>query len=257
MATLIPSLGSCVSHMTPGEHQVAQRLEQKLGDDYLLWYDVPVSPAHVQPNFIVLHPRRGLLILEVRDWSLKIIHRADPHYWQLFANRLLTARPNPVQEAQRCAQAVVDVLKRDRQLLAADGQDANPLSFPWSYGVVFPELTRQEFSDAQLGRFIEPRRVLCSDEMLASAEPEDVQSRLWDMFPLMMGGSLSPAQCDRVRWLLFPELRLMQNAAFDEHDKSAAAPELMQVIPLEQERVLRSRTSGEQNIYRPAGSSSP
>lgn len=257
MATLITSLGSCVSHMTPGEHQVAQRLEQKLGDDYLLWYDVPAGPARVQPDFIVLHPRRGLLILEVRDWSLKIIHRADPHYWQLFANRLLTARPNPVHEAQRCGQAIVDALRRDPQLIEPDGPDATRLRFPWSYGVVFPELTRQEFTDAQLGRFIEPQRVLCCDEMLASAEPEELQSRLWDMFPLMMGGSLSPAQRDRVRWILFPELRLAQDAAFDDHDKNAALPALMPVMDLQQERLLRSQASGERNIHGPAGSRTP
>ena len=42
MATLIPSIGSCVSRMTSGERRVADRLEQKLDDDYLLWYDVPM-----------------------------------------------------------------------------------------------------------------------------------------------------------------------------------------------------------------------
>ncbi|MDP3165898.1 MAG: NERD domain-containing protein, partial [Hydrogenophaga sp.] len=41
MATLIPSFGSCVSRMTSGERRLAERLEQKLDDDYLLWYDVP------------------------------------------------------------------------------------------------------------------------------------------------------------------------------------------------------------------------
>lgn len=36
MATLIPSIGSCVSRMTSGERRLAERLEQKLDDDYLL-----------------------------------------------------------------------------------------------------------------------------------------------------------------------------------------------------------------------------
>jgi hypothetical protein len=30
--------------MTSGERRVAERLEQKLDDDYLLWYDVPMGP---------------------------------------------------------------------------------------------------------------------------------------------------------------------------------------------------------------------
>ncbi len=34
MATLIPALGACVSRMTSGERRLAERLEQKLDDDY-------------------------------------------------------------------------------------------------------------------------------------------------------------------------------------------------------------------------------
>ena len=44
MAILIPSIGACVSRMTSGEKRLGERLEQKLDDDYLLWYDVPVGP---------------------------------------------------------------------------------------------------------------------------------------------------------------------------------------------------------------------
>ena len=61
MATLIPALGTCVTRMTSGERRLAERLEQKLEGDYLLWYDVPIGPKQTHPDFVVLHPRRGLL----------------------------------------------------------------------------------------------------------------------------------------------------------------------------------------------------
>ena len=60
MAVLIPSLGASVSRMTTGERSLAERLEQKLDSDYLLWYDVPVGPKRSHPDFIVLHPLRGV-----------------------------------------------------------------------------------------------------------------------------------------------------------------------------------------------------
>ena len=50
--------------MTSGERRLAQRLEQKLDADYLVWYDVPVGPQQSHPDFVVVHPRRGVLILE-------------------------------------------------------------------------------------------------------------------------------------------------------------------------------------------------
>ena len=82
MATLIPSIGTCVSRMTSGERRLAERLEQKLDDDYLLWYGVPIGPKQIHPDFethhdfVVLHPRRGLLILETKEWRLDTIQRA-------------------------------------------------------------------------------------------------------------------------------------------------------------------------------------
>jgi len=44
MAVLIPALSTCTSRMTPGERRLAERLQQQLDDDYLLWYDVPIGP---------------------------------------------------------------------------------------------------------------------------------------------------------------------------------------------------------------------
>jgi DUF1016 N-terminal domain len=61
MATLIPSIGTCVSRMTSGERRMAERLEQKLDADYLMGYDVPIGEKIAHPDFVVMHPRRGLL----------------------------------------------------------------------------------------------------------------------------------------------------------------------------------------------------
>ena len=72
MSTLIPSITTCKS-ATPGERRFAQQLETKLEDDYRCWYDVPIGPKRLHPDFIILHPRRGMVILEVKDWLLKNI----------------------------------------------------------------------------------------------------------------------------------------------------------------------------------------
>jgi hypothetical protein len=51
--------------------------------------------------------------------------------------------------------------------------------------------------------------VICQDEMLESAEPEVFQQRLWNMFPHAFGrGVLSLPQLDRVRWNMFPQVRV-------------------------------------------------
>jgi hypothetical protein len=255
MATLIPALGACVSRMTAGERRLAERLEHKLDDDYLLWYDVPIGARHLHPDFVVMHPRRGILILEVKDWSTKTIQHADKQSWQVFIDGMLKTQPNPAEQARQYAHAVVDALKRDSQLVHADGQYQGGLAFPWSYGVVFPNITRKQFTEGQLDQLIEPHQVVCSDEMLEAVDAEDLQSRLWDMFPYMMRGVMSLPQLDRVRWIMFPEVRVQtQGALFDDNDMDAELPSLMQVLDLQQEQLARSLGDGHRVIHGVAGS---
>ncbi|HEY6134574.1 MAG TPA: nuclease-related domain-containing protein, partial [Rubrivivax sp.] len=137
MATLIPSISTCVSRMTQGERRLAERLEQKLDADYLVWYDVPIGPKQAHPDFVVLHPRRGLLILEVKDWRLDTIRQANRQTWEIIPGGQPKNVINPVEQARHYAHQVVDALSRDKQLVASDGRAKGSLAFPWSYGVVF------------------------------------------------------------------------------------------------------------------------
>lgn len=255
MATLIPALSSCVGRMTSGERRLAERLQQKLDDDYLLWFDVPVGPKQSHPDFIVLHPRRGLLILETKDWRLDTIQEASRGDWTIVPDGEAKRVANPFEQARHYALQVVDALKRDAELVQHDGKWQGLLTFPWSCGVVLTRITRKQFDAAGLGRAIEPQRVICSDEMLEDVEPEALQSRLWDMFPQLMRGALSVPQIDRVRWNLFPEVRVAaQGLLFDDADPDSTIPDLLQVMDLQQEQLARSLGEGHRVIHGVAGS---
>jgi hypothetical protein len=238
--------------MTQGERRTAERLEQKLDDDYLVWYDVPVGPKHAHPDFVVLHPRRGLLILEVKDWRLETIRTASKQTWEILAQGVPKYVPNPIEQARHYAHQVVDALARDPRLTNTDGK----VAFPWSYGVVLTHITRRQFDAAELHFAIEPHRVICSDEMTATVEAEDFQSRLWAMFPTLMRGTLSLPQIDRVRWILFPEVRVnTQIGLFPaDEDASDALPDIMRVMDLQQEQLARSLGEGHRVIHGVAGS---
>lgn len=251
MATVIPALSTCVSRMTPGERRTAERLEQKLDDDYRIWYDVPVGPKNAHPDFVVLHPRRGVLILEVKDWRLDTIRAASKHSWEILAQGVPKHVPNPLEQARHHAHQVVDALSADRQLTGADGK----LAFPWGYGVVLTHITRRQFEAAELDRAIEPHRVICGDEMTATVDAEQFQQRLWGMFPYAMRGALSLPQFDRIRWILFPEVRVqVQAGLFDDGAEAETLPDIMQVMDLQQEQLARSLGEGHRVIHGVAGS---
>ncbi|WP_342617415.1 3'-5' exonuclease [Rhodoferax sp. GW822-FHT02A01] len=255
MATLIPSIGSCIARMTSGERRLAERLESKLDNDYLLWYDVPMGPRNTHPDFCIMHPRRGILVLEVKDWKPSTILQADKQTWEIMGDNGPKTVINPLEQARQYAHQVVRSLERDTQLVHPDGPHAGKLAFPWSYGVVFTNITRRQFDAAELNRAIEPHRVVCQDEMLESVEAEALQSRLWDMFPFMMRGVMSLPQMDRVRWIMFPQVRVQaQDTLFDDNDEEAELPSIMRVMDLQQEQLARSLGEGHRVIHGVAGS---
>ena len=255
MATLMPALSACVSRMTSGERRLGERLEQKLDDDYLLWYDVPVGPKYSHPDFVVMHPRRGILVLEVKDWKLSTIQQADKQTWTIIPDGIPKSVANPLEQARQYAHQVVNALERDAQLVQADGPHQGKLAVPWSYGVVFSNITRKQFDAAELQHAIEPHRVICQDEMLESVGAEDLQSRLWGMFPYMMRGVMSLPQLDRVRWIMFPQVRVQTSGdLFDDSDEQAELPSIMRVMDLQQEQLARSLGDGHRVIHGVAGS---
>jgi Nuclease-related domain/UvrD-like helicase C-terminal domain/AAA domain len=255
MATLIPSLNSCTARMTGGERRLAQRLEEKLDADYLLWYDVPIGPKHSHPDFVVLHPYRGLLILEVKDWKLSTIVQADKEDWLILADGQPKSVSSPLAQARSYAHEVVNLMEKDPQLIQAEGRYQGKLAFPWSYGVVLPNITRKEFQTAELHNALEPQRVICKDEMLESVGAEELQSRLWDMFPFGMRGQISLPQLERVRWIMFPQVRVqVQTSLLDDREAEAELPSIMRVMDLQQEQLARSLGDGHRVIHGVAGS---
>lgn len=257
MATLIPSYGTCAGRMTPGERRFAQRLEAKLEEDYLCWYDVAVGPANSHPDFIVLHPRRGLLILEVKDWKQDTIRSITKSDAAILTDRGLKHVFNPLEQARQYAHAVIKVLERDNQLTLSSGRMQGRLTFPWAYGVVLANIPRRTFETAGLAEVIEPHCVICQDEMTESVEIEAFQKRLWEMFSVRFHAALTLPQLDRVRWHLFPEIRLpaAQVGLFNTGElNSVEIPDLMRVMDLQQEQLARSLGEGHRVIHGVAGS---
>lgn len=255
MATLIPALGSCVARMTSGERRLAERLEQKLDEDYLLWYDVPVGPKQSHPDFVLLHPRRGILILETKDWRLQTIQRATKQAWEIVPDGQLKVVINPLAQARHCAIQVVNALERDSQLVQSSGPHQGKLAFPWGHGVVLTNITRKQFETSGLNQAIESHYVICFDEMLESVDAEAFQQRLWQMFPHAFGGLMSLPQLDRVRWIMFPEVRVpTQGLLFDEAQAEGELPSVMRVMDLQQEQLARSLGDGHRVIHGVAGS---
>jgi hypothetical protein len=259
MATLIPSLSSCTRRMTPGERRFAQRLEEKLEDDYLCWYDVPIGPKQHHPDFILLHPGRGLLIVEVKDWTLETIHAADRVSFTLHTEQGLKHVASPLEQARQYAFAVKALLEREPALRVAEGRHQGKLVVAYGYGAVLTRITRRQFEAARLGEVLEADRVICSDEMTEGVDAAAFQQRLWRMQSAPFSRILSMPQVERIRWHLFPEIRVEQTSldlgkTAPEAKRLDAVPALVRVMDLHQEQLARSLGEGHRVIHGVAGS---
>ncbi|WP_230598230.1 DEAD/DEAH box helicase [Xanthomonas albilineans] len=260
MAELLPSFSSCSARMEPGERRLAQRLAEKLDTEAVCWYEASLGPLQRSPDFIVLHPQHGLLVLEVKDWTLGSFERIDPDKVVLKTERGPNVIANPLRQARECARELCKLLQHDPALRHPDNTPrAGKLLIPWGWGVVLSNITRRQFDEAQLQHVIPSASVLCSDEMTQSVDPETFRKRLWGMFTVQFACNLSPAQIDRIRWHLFPELRIpVQAGMFDTTQETpsllAEIPDLIKIMDLQQEQLARSLGDGHRVIHGVAGS---
>jgi UvrD-like helicase C-terminal domain/Nuclease-related domain/AAA domain len=245
--------------MTSGEKRFAQRLESLLEADYLCWYDVPIGTKYQHPDFVLLHPRRGLLILEVKDWRRDAIQRIDPVSATLLTETGAKELANPLFQARQNAFGVKNTLERDPQLLAPDGHShCGKLVCPYGFGVVLSEITRKQFDSTDLEEVFPAHLVICKDEMTEGTDAERFQERLWAMFNVQFPHVLTLPQVDRIRWHMFPELRVSQGALFRTAESIAlelpAVDQLARVMDLQQEQLARSLGDGHRVIHGVAGS---
>ncbi len=261
MAILIPSFNSCKYRMTLGEKRLAERLEDKLEDDYLLWYDVPVGQKQLHPDFIILHPNRGILVLEVKDWKLDTIRNVNRSEFQLVTENGVKKEKNPLRQARDYVLYINKVLSRDASLVEpVDSPYQGKLTFPYGYGVVLSNITRKAFEQAKIDKVISPQQVICQDEMYDSVDGETFQKRLWDMFIYEFDRTLIPEQIKRIRWHIFPDITIQseQLSLIDEKTEVTQPVEipidLLRIMDLQQERLARSLGEGHRVIHGVAGS---
>lgn len=267
MAKIIPNLNRhTLARMTSGERRLAEALGKLLEDDYLVWYDVPVGKHRRYPDFIILHPARGLLFLEVKDWKPTTLKRITKSEVTLHTERGQVIEVHPLEQARQYAYAVIERLSRDPQLCHQSGPYQGKLVMPYGWGVVLTNIGREQFAAAMPD---EGREVLLPDhltlykgEFSASTDAEEFQQRLWNMFNYRFGQPLSLPQIDRIRWHLFPELRIdapEQTELFAdplqiESKAEDPLPDVIRIMDIQQEQLARSLGEGHRVIHGVAGS---
>ncbi len=262
MAVFPQGLTQLDARCNAGERRVLHQLKRCLEDDYLVWHDIPIGPRARQPDFVILSPRWGVLLLEVKDWRRSTLGAATRDAVELNTPRGRVTQPHPLRQARDVTMELAHLMQTDPALVHGEGPFRGRLLFPYGWGVVMSGLRRADVQQAgQHGDFDElfpPARTLLRDELEDHVPAADFQTRLWGMFTVSYPHTLTLPQRDRIRWHLFPDVRLSTQATLDlgenDGDSTALLPSLLQVMDLQQEQVARTLGEGHRVIHGAAGS---
>lgn len=248
MAKLITSLTFCADRMMPGERRVAQRLESHLGDDCLVWYDIPVGRKHQHPDFVIIDPQQGLIFLEVKDWRLSTLRHADPQTVILDTSRGQKQEINPLLQARQYACATTEILVQEPRLQQS-GAYKGKLNVAWAYGVVFTNITRRQLASLSADGAVEaifPQALtICQDEMTESVSSSEFRNKMAGLFTTRFRTIITPLVRDILRRQLFPEIAI---------PAKKTDSNLLKVMDIQQEVLARNIGEGHRVIHGVAGS---
>lgn len=254
MATLIPSLGSA-RFDARGELRLAERLKDALEDNAWVWHNLPVGPFGKHPDFVALHPQQGIVVLEVKDWHLNTISGANKTHAELLTDRGTISVENPFEQVRGYMFNVVNALKRDPLLVIEGGPFKGQLALPFGHCVVFTNITRKQFEQTDLHEVFPPERCIFRDEMAERIDSDIFREQVWKMVTKRIAPALSLPQLDRIRALLFPEIRVTQIALpLDEPEATPADDRMLAVMDMNQELIARSMGEGHRIVRGVAGS---
>ncbi|CAM4521948.1 hypothetical protein FHS16_006347 [Paenibacillus endophyticus] len=210
MAYMIPEV--IRKSATAGERLVFRTLKTNLAEDYVVYFEPEIEGD--RPDFVIIGPDLGLLVLDVADYTKSSIVHLDTDEWQLHssAGRMETVE-NPYKQARNRARRIARELKDDPQLaLHREGQ-AGVLKFACGHGTVFTRMEQEDFERLGLCDVISPTFVLCRNDIDADRDGFSADLLIEKIHGMFTDWSrkrymLTLADMQAIRSHLYPEVRL-------------------------------------------------
>lgn len=247
MAEMIPD--RLPSGASAGERKVFALL-QKLPDDVIVYYEPVV--ANKYPDFIVIIPTVGLLIIEVKSWYPNTILRANSFDVTLQVRGRSENSKHPIRQARDYQFALMDAARRRPEtaaLLQTQGPYAGKFICPFCHLVIMNNCTREQLAERGLSELFPVGRTWTRDE-LEALEPRSTIDRIRSCFdPWWPFGRLSDDRIAILRSIIHPEIVISPQAQLDLGEQLSLA-----VLDFRQERNARSIGDGHRIVYGVAGS---
>lgn len=230
MAELIPD--RLPSKATAGERRVFE-LVQRLPGDCISYYEPAIRNRH--PDFVVMIPSLGVLLIEVKGWYAPRIVRADTNEVVLQVGDYQQAHKHPLRQVRDYMFRLIDEARTHlfaSTLLEKLGSRKGHFRFPFGHVVVLSNMRREQLSSLPNGIF-PPSRVITRDELdfLDDLSPDELTASLQDYFdPWWPFAPLDATEVTVLRAVIHPEIVI---------EKPKDIGQTLKLLDLRQERHAR------------------
>lgn len=260
MAYMIPETLPRGAKVTAGERLLFATLKEHLPDDYIVYYEPRIFGRC--PDFVVIGPDLGMLVLEVKDYTESTLYELFPEQWRIYNKQgELSTVVNPLHQARNYAFRIASKLKKDKSLVQLDGAYRGNLKFRFGFGVVLTQMREMHIVKHQLHRVIEPQFMLTRDDIDTDRDDFDgtaLLERMLDMFtvPFHQNQMLGEDDIKAIRYHLFPEVRISAEYKPPVHhdDQLLLSLHNLQAMDLHQESLARQLGDKNRLIRGVAGS---
>lgn len=212
MALMIPDYTS--EFTTEGERRFYEFLAAAAKPDnrFTGWY-LPDLEGR-EPDFILYCDGIGLIIFEIKDWSLSQIEEADSHTFLLQAGGELRRLKSPLYQGRQYLHSLMGRIKKDGRLVSKDPRSYGNPKIPIDCGVVFPNIKKDAYREKNLDKVIDPNRVFFADDLHPASDfcndptGRCFEKKLAEMFPPRFRFEITRAEYNHLKQLLFPIIRV-------------------------------------------------
>ncbi|MDG2123977.1 MAG: 3'-5' exonuclease [Verrucomicrobiales bacterium] len=259
MADVIPS--SIPSNTPAGEQRLHAILEH-LPTDCVAYHE-PYIDGRV-PDFVVLCPTIGILVIEVKDWLASRIHNANHDQVHLDVDGHFKSVTHPLRQARHYMHRLMDSTAKTRfatHFLHASGVHQGRFRFPFAHLTVLSNITNKTLEENRLTEFFPEKSTATRDTVdhWETLYPDELLDTLRSYFnPVWEITPLTANQINALRAIIHPEIYFDSWVSLDDLDASAQPLSeqlgVIKALDTRQENFAGSLGTGHRIIYGVAGS---
>jgi len=257
MAKIIPD--RIPSRASQGERDTFELL-QKLPDNYWVYYEPNINKQI--PDFIVIAPDLGVIIIEVKGWRLKNIREADNNDVRVNFDNGDEIHEHPLRQALRYQWRLYGVCRNDPRgssLLHREGKHKNKVVFPFCHFVILSNITQdniESLEGSNLYDIFRPENTLFRNQLLKlkGSSPEKIRSKFLEFFNHFWNVDLTDEQVNVLRSLIHPQIVIEDSIAESLNAKEQDEVKKILVLDHRQEKNASRIGDGHRIVYGVAGS---